>query len=160
MLGSASLRISTFLRSGKFAMEAMRKVEILRAACCVAAADGETDEGELRILQQLAAEVGVGEASLTAMIDRAESDPNFYTEQFRVLKADPDETLKLLLGVAIADRRLGRDECQVLQRLAERLNVPAEKFNRWLTQEVDSIKAKSRGNEADSSQADQAGADD
>ena len=112
-------------------MEAVRKVEILRAACCVAGIDGETDEAELAILQDLAAEVGVGRTSLRAMIERAETDQSFYQEQFRVLKADPSETLKLLLGVALSDGRLGNRESQVLRLLALRLDIEGDQFDQW-----------------------------
>ena len=35
--------------------DAMRQVDLLRAACCVAGADGETSDSERRVLQRLAA---------------------------------------------------------------------------------------------------------
>ena len=42
----------------------MFKVELLRAACCVAGIDGEIDEAEFAVLKKLADDVGVGDASL------------------------------------------------------------------------------------------------
>ena len=59
------------------------KVEVLRAACCMAGLDGTIGEKELAILQKLATEAGVGGASLKAMMDRAKADPNYYEQQFR-----------------------------------------------------------------------------
>ena len=118
-------------------MEGMKKVEVLRAACCVAGIDGEAAEAELRILQMLADQVGVGEASLTAMIERAQRDPEFYKEQFRVLKAEPKETMRLLFGVALADGQLKDNELSVLQKLANRLEISQESFDHWLAQARD-----------------------
>lgn len=125
-------------------MEMMRKVEVLRAACCVAGIDGEADEKELAVLKELAAEVGVGQASLGAMIERAESDQAFYQEQFRVLKADPKETLELLLSIALADRRLGNRESQVLRRLALQLDVDGDQFDQWFEKIKNALRSKSQ----------------
>ncbi len=121
-------------------MKGMRKVEVLRAACCVAGADGEVTDAERRLLQQLADEVGVGAASLAAMIERATTDEKYYADQFRVLKSDPEQTLQLLFQVAIADRRLSRDECLCLKRLARRLELPDEQFDRWLAATVEAAR--------------------
>ncbi|MAR12348.1 MAG: hypothetical protein CL681_20555 [Blastopirellula sp.] len=122
-------------------MESMVKVEVLRAACCIAGSDGEVTSEEQAVLQQLASEVGVGKASLDAMTARAVGDPEFHKEQFRVLKANPAETLGVLLRVAVADHGLGQRECQVLKRLALQLEVPEEQFDTWLQQEIDKRRA-------------------
>lgn len=118
-------------------MEAMRKVEVLRAACCVAGIDGFTSLDERQILDRLAREIGVGEASLTAMIERAEKDKSFYQEQFDVLKAAPKETMQLLLQLAIVDGLIQNDEVAVLRGLGGKLNVNADQFDAWLQQAVD-----------------------
>ena len=123
-------------------MQGMTKVEVLRAACCVAGIDGTTDEKELSILKELAEKVGVGQASLQAMIDRAETDQAFYREQFRVLKSDPSETIKLLLGVALADGRLGNRESQVLRLLALQLDVQGDEYDRWFEKIKSDLRSK------------------
>ena len=123
-------------------MEGMKKVEVLRAACCVAGIDGETSPEERRVLDMLAQRAGVGLASLTAMIERSESDQGFYKEQFRVLKADPNETMKLLIGVALADNKLRTIERQVLGRLAKQLGVDKQTFDNWLNQAIEYVKAR------------------
>lgn len=125
-------------------MEAMRKVEVLRAACCVAGIDGDADEEEVAVLRNLAEEVGVGRTSLAAMIERAETDQAFYREQFRVLKADPKETLQLLLNVALSDGRLGNRESQVLRLLAIKLGVEGEQFDRWFDKVKDALRSKNQ----------------
>jgi tellurite resistance protein len=122
--------------------ETMRRVEVLRAACCVAGVDGHTSPAEQRILNRLASEVGVGTASLSAMIEQAETDKAFYTEQFRVLKSDPKDTMQLLFRVAVVDAKLRKEEAAVLKRLAQRLGVPPERFDQWLKQAIAYLKTK------------------
>ncbi len=118
----------------------MRKVEVLRAACCVAGADGETTVDEKKILNRLADDVGVGEVSLQAMIDRAENEKDFHKEQFRVLKADPHLTMQILFRVAVTDAKLRRDELKILKRLALRLGVSGEQFKDWYEDAVAEFK--------------------
>lgn len=122
-------------------MESMVKVEVLRAACCIAGCDGEVTSEEQAVLKDLAHTVGVGKASLDAMTARAVGDPEFHKEQFRVLKAEPTEALRLLLKVAVADRGLSKSECHVLKRLALQLDVPEQEFDVWFQQEVDKLRA-------------------
>lgn len=109
-------------------MSGMVKVEVLRAACCVAGADGESTEAERAVLNRLAKETGVGLASLEAMVCRACDDENFCNEQFRVLKADPKEAMAVLLDVAIADGTIDEKESEILRVFAEKLDVPADIF--------------------------------
>ena len=126
--------------------DAMKQVEVLRAACCVAGIDGDAGEEELRLIQRLADKAGVGAASLQAMIDCAESDEKFYEDQFRVLKTDPKKTMQILFKVAIVDGELTKQEGLVLKRLSIRLDVPPEHFDGWLRQAVSYVKKK--GNQA------------
>ncbi len=108
------------------------KVEILRAACCIAGLDGGVCQDELNLLRRLAADIGVGQASLDAMINRAESDRDFYQELFRYLSSEPDETLKILFRIAIADRDLNTNESVVLHDFAKRLGVSDERYDELL----------------------------
>jgi tellurite resistance protein len=104
-------------------------VEILRAACCIAGIDGAVDESEIPLLKELAHKAGVGAASMNAMIDRAERDPDFYQEMFRVLKADPEQTLQSLLEVARADGAVSDDERRLLSHFAEALGMEQSRFD-------------------------------
>jgi len=110
----------------------MSKVEILRAACCVAGLDGYVCDREHPLLNRLAELAGVGGASLQAMIDRAERDQNFYQEQFDALSADPELTIRTLLAVAAADRELSLNERVVLHHFATKLGLPDERFEQVL----------------------------
>lgn len=109
-------------------MSAMVKVEVLRAACCVAGADGDSSEAERKLLNRLAKETGVGFASLEAMVSRACSDQQFCNEQFRVLKADPKEAMAILLEIAMVDGTIDDVETQILKVFAEKLSVPVDAF--------------------------------
>ena len=113
-------------------MSGMIKVEILRAACCVAGANGESSDAERQMLDRLARDAGVGLASLEAMISRACSDQNFCNEQFRVLKADPKDAVAALLEVAMADGTIEDSEAEILKILAGRLDVGDQVFDALL----------------------------
>ena len=123
-------------------VEGMRRVEILRAACCVAGADLTIAEAEKPLLDRLAREAGVGFASLEAMMERATQNEDFYREQFRVLSADPKMTMTLLFKVAISDRQLDPQEVKILKFLATQLEVSDDQFERWLQQTRDFLKKK------------------
>ena len=124
-------------------MDAIQQVEVLRAACCVAGIDGDIAPKELQLIQKLAARIGVGRASLEAMLQRAQSDKNFYQAQFRILKADPTEAMKLLFGVALADGKLQQSESEVLWQLAENLGVSRKQFDDWHAQAVEYLRKQS-----------------
>lgn len=109
-------------------MTAMAKVEVLRAACCIAGADGNVDENELVLLKRLAAGVGVGFASLNAMVSRAEVEKDFYKKQFEVLKTDAMATMQTLVEVAGADDKLIAEEIEMLRHFAKRLEMDADAF--------------------------------
>ena len=103
-------------------MTPAEKVELLRAACCVAGADQDASS-EHAVLKKMADEIGVGKASLQAMINRSESDPDFHKQQFQILKAEPKQAMAVLLEVALADGQIVDSEIGVLQRLAFNLGI-------------------------------------
>lgn len=112
----------------------IQRLDILRAACCVAGIDGEANEAEAAVLKRLAREVGVGKASLDAMVERAETDSTFHEEQFKVLEFEPKTTMATLLEVALADGQLSESEADVLRILAGRLKIEPAMFERLLAE--------------------------
>lgn len=110
----------------------MAQVQILRAACCVAGIDGNVAPEELPLLQRLAQAAGVGGASFKAMLEQAQGDPNFYQQQFRVLKTDPEVTMKVLFAIAMADCRLREEERVILRYFADQLGMSPERFDQYL----------------------------
>lgn len=112
----------------------IQRLDILRAACCVAGIDGDANEAQAAVLNRLAREVGVGKASLGAMIERAETDKTFHEEQFKVLEFEPKTTMATLLEVALADGELSSSEADVLRILAGRLKIDSAMFEQLLDQ--------------------------
>lgn len=123
-------------------MSGMVKVEVLRSACCVAGASGDTSAKENEVLRRLAKEAGVGQASLEAMIARACTDDKFCNEQFRVLKADPREAMAILLEVAMSDGEIDAKETSILRVLAGQLEVPSEVFDALMVKAGEISKGK------------------
>jgi len=112
----------------------MADVDMLRAACCIAGLDKEIHDKEHVMLKKLAKEVGVGEVSLNAMIDRAANDSDFYQEQFRILKAEPEKTMRRLFAVAVSDGQVTMEERVILRFFADRLKVDEAQFEKFLAQ--------------------------
>jgi len=121
-------------------MTPTQRVEILRACCCVAGADGETTENELQHIKRLAEGVGVGDASLNAMIARAERDQEFFKQQFNILKADPLECLDALLQVTVANGQVKESEFEILKGLANQLEISEDDFRAHVSKAVEGMK--------------------
>lgn len=101
----------------------MEQVEVVRAACCLAAADGSVSEVERAALAALAEQAGVGRMSLNAMIDMALTDQTFRDKQFGYISRDPEGTMKTLLRFAAADRDLSDGEKSLLKKFAAQLGI-------------------------------------
>ena len=110
----------------------MVRVEIVRAACCIAGLDGKICARERPMLEKLAEFAGIGEVSLNAMIARAEEDQNFYQEQFQILKSDPAATITSLFCVACADGELLPSQRIILQHFADILGLDQKRFDQIL----------------------------
>jgi len=110
----------------------IRKVELLRAACCIAGLDQQISDEEQKLIDKLAKHAGVGAVSVEAMKDRAKSDPDFFEELFEDLKVNADQTMKILFMVACADKELTSEERIVLYHFAQRLNMTDERFNQLM----------------------------
>lgn len=109
------------------------QVELLRAACCVAAVGGEVSPAEMMLLRGLVESAGVGEASFYAMIDRAVSEPGFYKEQLNLLTGDVDAAITILAGIAAADGQICPEERIMLQHFAEKLGMSKERLHQVLS---------------------------
>jgi len=107
-------------------------VEVLRAACCIAGVDQQISEPEMKVLVEMADIVGVGRASLTAMINRARSDPEFYKEQFRMTQKEPDRAIVSLVRVGLADGRMGTRETQLITLFARKVGLAQSRIDQLL----------------------------
>jgi len=106
-------------------------VEILRAACCIAAADGEVAERERRAIEVLADRAGVGSASLQAMID-AGGDKRFIEDQLDFIRRDPEEVIATLWQVGAIDGKLGSNEKRVLRYFARKMGMSDDQYEATL----------------------------
>ena len=95
----------------------MHDLELLRAGVCVAGLDGRVDEPELAVIATLVERVGVGRASLKAMIELSCSDKNLYKSQLRLAQPSPSAALEFLVKVAKADGHLTEDERRMIDRV-------------------------------------------
>ncbi len=129
-------------------MNPVEQVEILRAACCVAGLGHKIKPAEAKIVDRLAKHVGVGKASLDAMIERSEEDSSWHEDQFRVLKTAPQESMSVLFQVALADGELEDEEIVVLRQLATKLGVSDEVFEQLVAKARDLLAAKRDGSES------------
>lgn len=135
----------------------INEVEILRAACCIAALDREVCEKEKVVLEQLRQRIGVGRVSFEAMLDRARNDPNYYQEQFKLAMVDPDLAMKTLFQLAVANHRITLEERVILQHFAEqKLGMERGRFEQLLDAAERHVQRRTEGaREADA----QAGAE-
>ena len=108
------------------------QIELLRAACCVAAVGGEISPGEMILLRGLVESAGVGEASFYAMIDRAVNESGFYKKQLNLLTGDVDAAITILAGIAAADGQICPEERSMLQHFAGKLGMSKERFHQIL----------------------------
>jgi uncharacterized tellurite resistance protein B-like protein len=123
-------------RKRNMRMTNLQRVEILRASCCIAHADGEVSAAELQQLKKIAHAMGVGDASLQAMMDRAGRDPEFYKTQFGVLRDEPLVTIDILMDCVLADGEFRESELGILKALAERLGVADKAFQEQVRQSI------------------------
>ena len=87
-------------------MTPMQRVDVLRAACCVACSDGAIADQELGLVSRLAKEVGVGQASLTAMIERSMKDPKFSSRTIQNFERGPKAVFGRSTGGCNGRRRI------------------------------------------------------
>lgn len=112
----------------------MSKTEVLRAACCIAGLDGKVCERERVMLERLANHAGAGQASLNAMIQHAESDPDFYEELFHSLADNAEWSIRVLLCLAAADEDVSLEQRVVMGIFAQRLGMDEEHYDKLVSE--------------------------
>jgi len=123
----------------------VKEVEILRAACAVAGLDQRISPEERKVLQMLADRIGVGEMSLNAMMARATKDQAFFQEMFTILRHDPEETMKTMVAVAMADGELIENERVVLHHFSGLLGLSEARFEVLIQAAEEYCKKKKAG---------------
>ena len=106
----------------------LEQVELLQAVIVLAAADGMISSSERGMLTSLAGRVGVGQASLDAMIERALNDTSVRDELFHRTRSQAEKAMELLVAVARLDGEVTEEEREVLVHIMQVLNLPMERF--------------------------------
>ena len=102
--------------------------ELFQAVLAVAGADGTITRAERGLLEALAERVGVGRASLKAMIERATREPGFKANRSVHRVNDPPKAMELLVGAARIDGEISEEERQLLVHVAAVWDIPNEEF--------------------------------
>lgn len=98
---------------------------LLRAACCIAASDGEVNEHETAALHRLAKNI-----DLAPMLAEASTSPAFLEAQLQCVVDDPEAAMESLLAIAAADGTLSDAELLLIEQFALRLRIDEEQFRR------------------------------
>ncbi|MEN0019579.1 MAG: TerB family tellurite resistance protein [Planctomycetota bacterium] len=106
--------------------KAMQQVDVLRAACCVAAADGRIGSRERQVLEHLAELAGVGAASFKAMCEMAVNDKSWHTQQLKYVRDYGESAMTALAAVAAADGVITDEEREMLNNFASKLELESE----------------------------------
>jgi len=112
-------------------------VEILRAAVVLAVADGKITSSEQGLLRGLAGRVGIGNASLDALIERAQMDATLRDELFQRSMSDPNLTFELLAAAARLDGEISQEERELLIHMMDKLKIPTAQFSEIYRRGVD-----------------------
>ncbi|MFQ5495308.1 MAG: hypothetical protein ACE5EX_07980 [Phycisphaerae bacterium] len=109
-------------------MDQMEKLDLLKAALAVAAADGTIRRSELGVARVLAERLGVGEASFDAMVELAEEDDSIADNILIKEPAKANTALELLVAEARIDGEISRAERALLVRIARSLKIDDQDF--------------------------------
>ncbi len=107
-------------------------LEILKAACCIAGIDGEICDREHPLLKRMAHAAGVDTDWLNATLEQALNDPLFFERQFHLLKADPEETIRVLIEIATIDNHFSLPERIIVQHFAEKIGIERQRYEELL----------------------------
>lgn len=109
-------------------MTDLERLNLLKAALAVAAADGVLRRSEMGVIEGLAARVGVGRASLDAMIAAAERGD--LSDHHMLIKSETHArtALELLVAEARLDGEIADREREFLVAIGLRLKITGDEF--------------------------------
>ncbi len=109
-------------------MSARETLELLKAALAMAVVDGKISGHERALLKALAAKAGVGDASLTAMIDLAGNEPARHDDLFASAIKEPEKAMQLLVASANLDGHISDEERNLLVDISFALGISSQRF--------------------------------
>jgi len=109
-------------------MTDIEKLELLKSALLVAVVDGQLKQSEMGVVMGLAARVGVGRASLEAMIGAAK-DGRIGPDDILMRSGQSARTaLELLVAQARIDGEITDPERELLVIIGSRFNITGDEF--------------------------------
>lgn len=109
-------------------MRNIEELELLKAALAVAVADGEIRRSEMGVVEGLAIRLGVGRASLEAMLEAAQRDESMADNILIRSKERARKALQMLVAQARIDGEISAAERSVIVRIATSLNLAGDEF--------------------------------
>jgi tellurite resistance protein len=106
----------------------MEDLELLKAAIAVAVADGELRRSEMGVIKGLAARIGVGRASLDAMLGAAEAGESIADNILIQSPRRARSALELLVAEARIDGEVSEEERSLLVHIATSLGITGSDF--------------------------------
>jgi uncharacterized tellurite resistance protein B-like protein len=114
-------------------MQDREKLDLLKAALAVAAADKKLTQAEMGVVEGLAARVGVGRTSLDAMKAAALRGEALADDVCFSSPETARRALELLVAEARIDGEISEAERTLLVRLGERLKITGQEFQTLYT---------------------------
>ena len=109
-------------------MDDLEKLELVKAALAVAAADGEIRRSEMGVVEGLAARVGLGRASLDAMTAAAERGDSIACSIVMGSEETARTALELLVAEARIDGEITEKERGLIAWIGTRLGIKGDAF--------------------------------
>jgi len=109
-------------------MDDLEKLELVKAALAVAAADGEIRRSEMGVVMGLAARVGLGQASLDAMLASAERGDSLAYDIVMRSEKSARTALELLVAEARIDGEITEKERGLIAWIGTRLGIKGDAF--------------------------------
>ncbi|MCH7995304.1 MAG: hypothetical protein IIB57_12795 [Planctomycetes bacterium] len=109
-------------------MDHLEQLDLLKAALALAMADGVLTRSEKGVVEGLATRVGIGKASLDAMLEAAEHDASIADNILIKDKVKAHTALELLVAQARIDGEISADERDLLVRIAKSLQISDADF--------------------------------
>lgn len=109
-------------------MNDLERLELLKAAVAVAAADGEYRQSEMGVIEGLAVRVGIGRASLEAMMTSADRGDSLAYDIVMRSKKSARTAIELLVSEARIDGEITEKERSLIAWIATRLGIKGDEF--------------------------------
>jgi hypothetical protein len=111
----------------------MNDVEVLEAACCLAATDSDVTVEELQLLSALVGRVGIERKRFETLMEKAGNDPSFREQRIGAVSGDIEGAMDKLMRIAFQGGSTSEGHAAILLwRVAAKLQVSPERFEALL----------------------------